>query len=195
MVPGQPFELRDGHGDPPLAPIGVVQAAAIGHRLSGEAIDALYVTTLRRTQETAAPLAAVLQIEPRVCAELREVHLGEWEGGLLRERAAEGDPLVAEMLRTQRWDVIPGAEPEDDFRERVRGALLAIHEAHRDQRVVAVVHGGVIGMALAETVGTRGFAFSGSDNASISRIVVDGERWHLRGFNDVSHLTDIDDDA
>src|SRR4051794_17323071 len=83
-VPGRPFALADGHGDPELAPDGRWQAERVGERLAGEAIDAIYVTTLRRTHETAAPLAAHLGITPVVAPDLREVFLGEWEGGLLR---------------------------------------------------------------------------------------------------------------
>ena len=40
------------------------------------------MTTLRRTHETAAPLAARLGLTPIVEPDLREVHLGEWEGEL-----------------------------------------------------------------------------------------------------------------
>jgi probable phosphoglycerate mutase len=56
-VPGAPFPLRDGHGDPPLDPVGVEQAELLGERLRHERVDAIYVTSLRRTHETAAPLA------------------------------------------------------------------------------------------------------------------------------------------
>ena len=52
-----------------------------------EPIDAIYVTTLRRTHETAAPLAARLGITPIEEPDLREVFLGEWEGGHLPRSA------------------------------------------------------------------------------------------------------------
>jgi hypothetical protein len=35
---------------------------------------------------------------------------------------------------------------------------------------------------------SRPFAFTGADNASISRLVISGDRWILRGFNDTAHL-------
>src|SRR3954469_6715251 len=79
-VAGQSFALKDGHGDPSLSPEGVVEAEAVGDRLSTERIDAIYVSSLRRTAETAAPLARRLGITPVVDADLREVFLGEWEG-------------------------------------------------------------------------------------------------------------------
>jgi probable phosphoglycerate mutase len=184
----QPFALRDGHGDPELDPVGVEQAERIGQRLAAERIDAIYVTTLRRTHETAAPLAARLGMTPIVEPDLREVFLGEWEGGALRMRAATADPIFEQVLRQERWDLIPGAEPLDDFEARTQRGLQRIVDAHPDGRVVVVVHGGVIGQLLHHVTGSRRFAFAGADNGSMSEIVVTGERSILRRYNDTSHL-------
>ena len=49
-------------------------------------------------------------------------------------------------------------------------------------------HGGIIGQILSMATGSRPFALGGSDNAAISHLVVVGERWILRRFNDTSHL-------
>lgn len=187
-VPGEPFPLVDGHGDPELSADGRWQAERLGERLAAEPLDAIYVTTLRRTHETAAPLAARLGLAPTVEADLREVYLGEWEGGLLRQKTAEGDPIVARMWAEQRWDVIPGAESHEVLTGRVVSAVTRIATAHPDQRVVVVVHGGVIGTMLAHATGARPFAFVGADNASISHLVVHEDRWIVRRFNDTGHL-------
>ncbi len=190
-VEGQSFALVDGHGDPPLAPGGEEQAALVAERLiaTGERIAAVYVTTLQRTRQTAAPLLDRLGVEARVEADLREVFLGEWEGGEFRRRVAEGDPIAQLMRVEQRWDVIPGAEPAHQFENRVRRGISRIASAHVDELVVAVVHGGVIGQVMNIAAGTTGFTFTGADNASISHVVVDGDAWAVRCFNDTSHLT------
>src|SRR5437867_894578 len=73
--PGEAFKLVDGHGDPPLDPNGQAQAERVAHRLAHERIDAAYVTNLRRTRETAEPLAKLLRLTPIVEPDLREVHL------------------------------------------------------------------------------------------------------------------------
>lgn len=193
VVPGEERPHHEGHDDPPLAPDGRVQAEAVGARLADQQIDAIYVSSLRRTHETAAPLAARLGLTPVVDHDLREVHLGEWEGGQLRQKAAEGHPLVIEMFQQQRWDVIPGAESSDAFGGRLRAALGRIVAAHPDQRVVVVVHGGVIGEVLRQASGSsQGFAFVASDNGSISHVVVHGDRWIIRRFNDTAHLGGFD---
>lgn len=187
---GESLPLLDGHGDPPLDPIGHEQAERIADRLvaSGEVIAAIYVTTLQRTHQTAAPLASRLGVEPRIEPELREVHLGEWEGGAYRRRVSEGDPLAVRMMVEQRWDVIPGAEESAAFAARVRRGITRVATAHADETVVVVSHGGVIGQVVADATGSRPFAFLGSDNGSITHLVVAGERWIIRRYNDTAHL-------
>jgi 2,3-bisphosphoglycerate-dependent phosphoglycerate mutase len=189
-VPGERFDLVDGHGDPALAPEGAEQAERVGERLATEGgIDAVYVTSLRRTVETAAPLLRrVASLEARVERDLREVHLGDWEGGLFRVKVRDLDPVAVRMLEEERWEVIPGAEPAGVFRSRVRAAIGRIHAAHPDQRVAVFTHGGVIGRILSDATGARPFAFNGADNGSISHVVVHGERWMVRRYNDTSHL-------
>lgn len=187
-VPGEEFPKVDGHGDPPLSPDGRWQAQRLAERMAKERVDHIYVTNLRRTAETAAPLAGRLGITPTVEPDLREVFLGEWEGGLFRQKTAERDPVAEQMWTEGRWDVIPGAESHDQLRARVVPAIERIAKAHPDQRVVVVVHGGIIGTVLATATDARPFAFVGADNASISHLVVDGQRWIVRRFNDTGHL-------
>jgi probable phosphoglycerate mutase len=189
-VPGEPFEMLEGHGDPPLAPEGEAQAAALGARLAADPPDTLFITNLQRTAQTAAPLVAATGLEPVVVRELREVSLGEWEGGEMRVRAAKGDPLVARVFEEQRWDVIPGAEPMDTFAARVRDGLLRVVEATGPGRVAAaVVHGGVIGELCRQATRAPALTFVHAENTSISRLVVFGSGdWLLRSFNDTSHL-------
>jgi 2,3-bisphosphoglycerate-dependent phosphoglycerate mutase len=189
-VPGEPFPLVGGHGDPPLAPEGERQAAALAERLAGEALAGLFVTPLRRTAQTASPLAALTGHEPAVVPQLREVHLGDWEGGELRIRAARGDPLILRAQAEERWDVIPNAEPMDAFAERVEAGLRAVVAATGpDASSAAFVHGGVIAELCRQATGSRPFAFLHADNASITRLVAlpDGRRL-VRCFNDTAHL-------
>ncbi|WP_336216618.1 histidine phosphatase family protein [Nonomuraea sp. LPB2021202275-12-8] len=186
--PDRPFPLVDGQGDPGLAPEGREHAERVALRLATERVDAIYVSSLRRTSQTAAPLAARLGLTPVVEPELREVHLGEWEAGLFRRMVAEGHPTAKRMSAEERWDVIPGAEPAAAFSDRVREVLGRLAAAHPDQRVVVVTHGGVIAEALAAATGSRPFAFLGADNGSVSHLILTEGRWILRRFNDTAHL-------
>ena len=187
-IRGQDFPMVEGQGDPALHPEGERQAIAVGERLKTEPISAIYVTTMQRTHQTAAPLARHLGLEPKVERDLREVSLGDWDGGEFRFRAAENDPAILRAREEQEWGHIPGAETTAAFHARVRSGLLRVASAHPDALVAVVVHGGVVGAALAMAAGAEAFAFNGAANGSISRLVVHGERMIVRGFNDVSHL-------
>lgn len=191
-VPGEAFPLSDdGHADPPLASEGVAQAELVGARLAAASHPSgVFVTTLQRTAQTAAPLLAATGLEATVVPDLREVHMGEWEGGELRVRMTERDPLALRVLAEQRWSLIPGAEEADALAARVQAGLGAIlAAAGPDTSVVAVLHGGIIGEICRQATDSRPFAFIHADNCSISRLVVlaDG-RQLLRSFNDTSHL-------
>jgi probable phosphoglycerate mutase len=189
-VPGEPFPLLDGHGDPPLAAEGEAQALAVAERLANAGLAALYVTPLRRTAETAAPLAQRTGLQPQVVPDLREVLLGEWEGGEFRIRMAEGDPVALRAVTEERWEVIPGAETMESLAARVRAGVEAVvASAGPDVAVAAVVHGGVIGEACRQATGSRPFAFVHADNGSLTRLVVHPSGpWLLRTFNDTAHL-------
>lgn len=188
-----PAPTRDGQADPDLDPRGRDEARRVADRLADEEVSAIYVSTLRRTAQTAQPLAQRLGITPVVEPRLREVHLGDWEGATFRRRMAERDPIAVRMFTEQRWDVIPGAEPQEVLLKRIRGAIDDIAARHPDQRVAVFSHGGVIAMLLHIVTGSEPFAFLGVDNGSISHLVVTDDRWIVRRFNDTGHLgTDLD---
>jgi 2,3-bisphosphoglycerate-dependent phosphoglycerate mutase len=187
-LPDRPFALKDGHGNPRLHENGHQQAELVAERLKHQRFDAIYVTSLIRTHETAAPLASALGMTPIEVADLREVYFGDWEGGLLRAKAAANDPIYQRVQSEERWDIIPNAEPLDVFRARLQRGLRTIVDAHPGGQVVAVVHGGVIGQLLADAIGANGFAFTGADNGSISELVIDHAVQRIRRFNDTAHL-------
>jgi probable phosphoglycerate mutase len=189
-IEGEAFPLIGDHSDPPLSPEGRRQAEAAAERLAGEPLRAVFVTPLRRTAETAEPLCARTGLRPTVVGDLREVHLGEWEGGEFRIRAARRDPLVRRVFEEQRWDVVPGAEPMHALARRIRSGVAQIVRAAGPGTIVAAfVHGGVIGEACRQATGSRALAFVHADNASISRLVVfSSGRWLVRTFNDTGHL-------
>ncbi len=190
---GKPFPLVGSHGDPPLAPDGLRQAEGVAERLGGEPLRALFVTPLQRTAQTAAPLAAATGLEPAVLEDLREVHLGEWEGGEYRIRMAERDPLAMRALTEERWDVIPGGETMEKLQARVAAGLEAMLAAIGPGRAgAAVLHGGVIGELCRQVTGSRPFAFIHAENGSISRVVAFATGYRLlRSFSDTAHLDGV----
>lgn len=185
----EPLGLLDGFNDPPLAPSGLEQAAAVCARLALAPPDRIFVSGLRRTVETAAPLVEATGTEAVEVPELREVHLGEWDHQYPHKMASR-DPIVARLLAEQRWDVIPGAEPAADFTARVgAGIERVIEETGGDATAAVFVHGGVIAEVLSQATGCRPLAFIFGDNTSVNELLrLPSGRWMVRGFNDTAHL-------
>ena len=193
--PAAPFPLVDGQGDPALSPLGEYQATCVAERLGSEPVSAVYVSTMRRTHQTAQPLTARLGLRPRVLADLREVHLGEGEGGRFRQMAAEEHPAVLAMRARREWGEIPGAESNAQLTARTVRAVETIASRHPDELVVAVCHGGVIGALVAHAVGVNPFAFNGSRNGALAHLVVGPQGWVVRSFNDAAHVGPLTGDA
>lgn len=186
-VAGQPFPLVDGHGDPQLTDLGHHQAGLVGTRLAEERVTAVYASTLTRTQQTADPLAMKLGLTVNVEADLREVFLGHFEGGLLRKMSAENHPAVMAMRVKREWGELPGAETNAELVARTVRVVDQIAADHPNELVAAFCHGGVIGAVLAHAADTSPFAFNGARHTSISHLVINPTGWVIRSFNDGAH--------
>lgn len=200
--PERPFPLVEGHGDPRLTELGRAQARWVGERLRSEPVEAIYVSSLTRTHETAAPLAGHLGRTPVVIPDLREVFLGVAEGGRFRQMAATNHPDVQRLRATGEWSAIPGAESNHQLTTRAVAAVRSIANDHPDRMVAAFCHGGVINAVLSFAVGSTRPVFLGARHTSISHLVVepqavanvgpvDGSEsasgWIVRSFNDTAH--------
>lgn len=182
--PSRPDDLTDGRSDPPLNDRGRGQAEAVCRLLAERADVPVFASPLRRATQTVAALAQAAT----VLSALTEVYLGEWEGHGIATRGAAGDPEFVAMMRGQRWDVIPGAEPAGAFAGRVRDALGTVVDGGPPVVVVAT-HAGVIGEMCRQVTGSEPFAFLGCVNGSVTRIARLPEgRWTLLSFNETSHL-------
>lgn len=179
---------HEGQADPELSPYGREQAQALCRRLLDVGLEALYVSSLVRTQQTIAPFCEITGMVPAVDPDLREIRLGDWEGGEFRRRSNIRDPRMMELLAGGSWSLVPGGEGADVFAARVRSALERIHAAHPGQRVGVVCHGGVIGQVLSLATGANPLSFMGCDNTAISQVVLHGGHWIVRRFNDTEHL-------
>jgi probable phosphoglycerate mutase len=185
VVPGTPESE-----DPPLSERGVEQAAALAARLAGKRFDAVWSSDLARARDTALALAEPRQLTLVQRADLREVHLGDWERGEFRRRAALRDPEFLAWAATGRWETIPNAEADEHLRDRVSAAVDEAAAAHPGGCVAVVCHGGVINAWLARFTGSHRSLVVSIDNTSVTRLRTDGERWLVLGVNDHHHLGD-----
>lgn len=181
------------HGsiDTPLTERGRRQAERVAEYLAaeGDALAALYSSPLQRARHTAEAIARSLALEVSLEPELREYHLGLWEGRTYRE-LHEVQNLWHHMRRDP--DYAPhGGESPKQVAGRFTGALRAIAERHRGQRVAVVAHGGALSMGL-------GLLLEGDyarwsrvmDNCAVTELAFAGEVSLLR-FNLVDHLAGV----
>lgn len=140
-----------GSTDLPLSPAGEAQARALATALGTSPLLALYVSPLQRARRTAAPLANVLGLEPVLLDELREIHLGQWEGldreELRRTRPGEFEARGRDFAGYRP----PGGESFADLALRAEAALRRM--ADGPQPCAAVTHAGLIRVLLCLSLG------------------------------------------
>ena len=147
---------RDGRwqgsgSDVPLNPVGRAQAAQAAEALAarfGSRIATIYSSDLTRALETAAILAARLEVSVVESAALRELSHGAWEGRTQAEVEARWPAEYAAYAADPYLVGRGGGDSYADLERRFWPALEGIAGAHRGERVVAVSHGGPIRLAL-----------------------------------------------
>ena len=185
-----------GQIDIPLDDEGLRQAQLLGQSMAGAALAAVYASDLTRARQTAEPLASALGLPVVAEPGLRERHYGDFEGctwdELQREHAAD---FARWRAREPDFSLPGGGETLLALHDRVEATMRALAARHPGASVVAVTHGGVLDCAyrIATGLGMREPRQHDLLNASINRIVFDGERFSLVGWADVAHLRQADD--
>lgn len=157
-----------GHADPPLNARGRRQAQALADLLTGERIDAIYSSDLRRAYETAQAVAARRGLDVVVDPELRERDVGEWSGLTLPEI----EERFPEELRRFRDGGRSIGESREALTDRVVGATRRIAAAHPDGQVLVVSHGGALRMLRHAAGGDLGAP--GVPNGQVLKIAIRG---------------------
>ncbi|QKS13617.1 histidine phosphatase family protein [Curtobacterium sp. Csp1] len=128
---------------PGLTDLGQQQAAALPDALADRGIERLFVSTLVRTQQTAAPLAAALGTEPVVLPGLREIEAGDTQGKRDRVSVQLYISTVHGWSAGDRASRMPGGESGEEFFARYEGAIRQV-EATGVAVAAVVSHGAAI---------------------------------------------------
>jgi broad specificity phosphatase PhoE len=189
------FENRlQGQADYDLTDLGRRQAELTAHRLHELGTSAVYSSHLLRAHATAKTIGSRLGVDCCVLEDVSEYHFGEMSGATyaeVRERfGATANPAER---------VYPGEEGRDVFFKRVTQAMWGIADAHPDETVAVVSHGGPIALFCQAVLGLpyrRPMPFSIS-NCSLNVIEVESapaaesRRCRLVRLNDVCHLNSL----
>ena len=179
-----------GQMDAPLDELGRWQAERLGEALAGEDITAVYSSDLQRALATAQPLVARTGAVLRSDVRLRERGFGSFEGRTHAEIEALW-PDAALRWRRRELDFQPGGgEALTLFFERCVSAVCALAAQHPGETIAVVAHGGVLDCLYRAAVGVelnapRSWVLG---NASINRLLFNGEGLSLVGWSDDAHL-------
>jgi broad specificity phosphatase PhoE len=179
-----------GHLDSPLTERGVAQARAIGMRLVRSRPHALYCSDLGRALQTAEIIGSAIGLAPILEADLRERHMGVFQGLLLSEIPSRFPDSYAQYQADGYFSTIPDGESAEGRTARSVRRLTAIAEAHPDQTVVIVTHAGFLTGFLEHVLGMRpgsGSRFK-KHNASYNAFAYDSGVFRLETWNDIGHL-------
>ena len=127
----------------PVDEDGLPQAAALAETLKGEQIAAIYTSPLLRAIQTAETIQQVLEIsEIQIIDDLEERDIGPFQGKSKEELPEYYKSMPLDYFFAQAE--IPEAETPEQFTTRTLRTVKQIAQAHPDETVLIILHGGNI---------------------------------------------------
>ena len=160
-----------------LTELGVRQAEAAARVLGSTGIDAIYVSPLVRTQQTAAPLAALTGLQPVIAEGLREIAAADYEMATDEDSILGYIGTVADWIEGRFDTRMSGGEDGHEFLARYDGAIRDILDAGH-QAALVVSHGAAIRTwlsARATDAATHAMATEGLANTALIELEGDFE--------------------
>ncbi|MGE0298663.1 histidine phosphatase family protein [Pseudonocardia sp.] len=165
----------------PLDETGHAQAHALAARLRGAPIRAVYASHAIRAQQTAAPLAAALDLGVLLLDGIHEVFVGDLEGREDRP-AREAFEVVYQRFWTGDLGArMPGGESAAELRARFLPAVDKVMDGAEGD-VVLVSHGAAIRLAAAALLGDTALT-SYVPNTGVVVLRPGGPRWELEHWD------------
>jgi probable phosphoglycerate mutase len=189
-----------GQLDSPLTERGVDQAKALAARLGKRSLAAIYSSDLGRAVQTAHIISAMAGVEVFPKSELRERHMGIFQGLTSAEMEQRFPTEYSSYRRDPHHFQIPQGESGRQRLERSVQCLTAIAERHAEGTVVVVTHGGFLMGFFEHVLGMppgNGWRFK-KQNAAYNCFEYANGRWSLETWNDTTHfdgLGSLDDTA
>jgi broad specificity phosphatase PhoE len=170
-----------------LTALGQEQAEALPRALVGEKVDALYASTLKRTQLTAAPLAAATGLDVRIRDGIREVSAGELEMRGDKEAVTTYLTTVFAWTSGDTGRRMPGGENGTE----VLGRFDAVVQEAADtgaKTVALISHGAVIRMWVAARAENIDTAYASRHELRNTGVVIlsgsPSQGWHALRWED-----------
>lgn len=143
----------NGHADVALSERGKDQYRAMAERLADVPLAAVYCSDLSRCVWGAELIAHTHDLAPRLHRELRELHIGDWEGLTWDEIKSRWPREWADRLADIVNYRVPGGESTRDLHDRAVPTLRNIIARHPGEEVLIVGHGGMNRVLLLDAMG------------------------------------------
>jgi alpha-ribazole phosphatase/probable phosphoglycerate mutase len=153
QVAGHAEKRYNGQGEVPLTPQGEAQFGMLRARLAGKPVKAVYSSDLERCLAGARMLGEAFELQPVAKPDLRELHIGDWEGKTWSELQATHPQEWQARLDDIVHYRVPNGENLLDLADRVRPRIREIIIRHHGEEVIVVAHGGVNRVILLDAIG------------------------------------------
>jgi broad specificity phosphatase PhoE len=179
-----------GRADLLLNDTGLEQANKIGARLAQEKIAAVYASPLKRTMQTAQPIAAVHQLQVVEHSGLLDLDFGALEGMTVDEARLAFPDVIEKWLTAPGHAKFPKGGSLKAVRGRIDNLFNDLVPRHAGETVVLVSHKVVCGAMLCYVLDLSADALwrIQQDNGCINAFEKHGDNWIVTLMNDTSHL-------
>ncbi len=153
QVEGFEQKRYNGQGDVPLTAHGRQQSAAFAGRLQHLQLGGIYSSDLYRCRVAADQISLLQKVKPVYKKELRELHIGDWQGQTWQQLQRDYPDLWQARLNDIVHVAPPAGESLLQMAERVRPVIKQIVSDHIGEEIVIVAHGGVNRVILLDAIG------------------------------------------
>ena len=188
---GKPLPPRPGALERKITERGKKQIDALAERFKDVHIDAVYSSDLDRARDTAGALLRGRDLELHTTRQLREIHMGVWEGDSWGNLSYQWPTQMYNFNNDPDNWCVPGCESFEQCRVRMTRAIEEIAREHDGQTVGIVAHGMCIKIFLMGVMGIRNDdpeAMMHGDNTSVSLLHYADGKFAVEYYNDNSHL-------
>ena len=185
-----------GRADIPLNEAGHREARAISDALKDKNIDAIYTSPLRRSIETAQPIAKFFHLEIVPVEGLIDISYGNWEGLTFSEVKKRYSDQYNKWEKKPDLIRFPNGETLNEVKDRSFRAFKNIVKENPGKSILIVPHRVINKVLLCALLGLSNSHFweIKQDTGCINLIEYSNDRLILSMMNDTCHLKGIADE-
>lgn len=167
---------------------GRAQAQLLAERMRNLPVAAIYSSPLERAVQTAAPIAAALDLTCNIAEDFVEIDFGKWTNKQFTELENDADFQRFNTFRS--GTRIPGGETMQEAQSRMLRGLEKLASDHPEETVAVISHSDVIKSAIAYYAGIHLDMFQRIEisPASISVLEIYNDFARILSLNDTGTL-------